>query len=131
MIADWQWIKKDEILEIHRMQIERYGGLSGIRDEGLLESALARPMNLAAYEDVDDLILLAAAYAFGIARNHPFADGNKRTAFVAAAFFLRVSGVRVKTSQRDVIDTVLSLAAGTLSEDEFAKWLRANTAPKE
>jgi len=130
MIADWRWITKDEIIEIHSMQIERYGGLSGIRDEGLLESALARPVNLANYEEIDDPVRLAASYAFGIARNHPFTDGNKRTAFVAAALFLRISGMRIRTSQGDVIDTVLALAAGTLSETDFADWLRANTAPK-
>jgi len=130
MIADWRWITKDEIIEIHSMQIDRYGGLSGIRDEGLLESALARPVNLANYEEIDDPVRLAAAYAFGIARNHPFTDGNKRTAFVAAALFLRISGMRIRTSQRDVIDTVLALAAGTLSETEFADWLRTNTASK-
>lgn len=128
MTVDRQWIAKEDILEIHGMQIERYGGLSGMRDEGLLESALARPLNLANYEDVDDPVRLAASYAFGIARNHPFADGNKRTAFVAAAFFLRLNGLHVKTSQKDVVDAVLALAAGTLSETEFAEWLRANTA---
>lgn len=130
MIEEWRWIAKDEMLEIHSKQIARYGGLPGIRDEGLLESALARPRNLAAYEDVTDPIRLAASYAYGIARNHPFVDGNKRTAFVAAAFFLMVSGLRIRTSQQDVIDTVLALAAGTLTETDFAIWLRANTAPK-
>ena len=131
MIEDWQWISKDEVVAIHRKQIERYGGLSGIRDEGLLESAIARPRNLFAYESVDNPITLAAAYAFGLARNHPFADGNKRSAFVVSVLFLDLCGLAVETSQKNVIDTVLALASGNLTEEEFADWLRGVTVPKE
>jgi death-on-curing protein len=131
MIEDWQWISKDEVVAIHRKQIERYGGLSGIRDEGLLESAIARPRNLFAYENVDNPIALAAAYAFGLARNHPFADGNKRSAFVVSVLFLDLCGLAVETSQKNVIDTVLALASGDLTEEEFADWLRGVTVPKE
>ena len=113
------------------MQLAAHGGLSGVRDEGLLDSALAQPRNLAAYGETDDPFSLAASYGHGIARNHPFVDGNKRTAFVVTAFFLSLQNIRVKTTQQDVVTMILALAAGTLSETEFAVWLRANTAPKE
>jgi len=128
---DWRWVRKGEALEIHEMQLAAHGGLSGIRDEGLLDSALAQPRNLAAYGETDDPCALAASYGYSIARNHPFLDGNKRTAFVVAAFFLSLQNIHVKTTQKDVVTTILALAAGTLSETEFADWLRANTAPKE
>jgi death-on-curing protein len=128
MIEDWQWVSKDEVIAIHGKQIDRYGGLSGMRDEGLVESAVTRPRNLFAYEGVDDPVALAAAYGYGIARNHPFIDGNKRTAFVVSAFFLELCGATFETSQRDVVYTVLSLASGDLSEDQFADWLRTNAA---
>ena len=130
MIEEWQWVGNHEVVAIHGMQIERYGGLAGIRDEGLLESAVARLQNLFAYQNVDDPISLAAAYAFGIARNHPFVDGNKRTAFVVAAFFLDLCGSTIETSQSDVIQTVLALASGDLTEDEFAEWLRGVTVKR-
>ena len=110
---------------------EHGGGSDGIRDGGLLDSALGRPRNLAAYSDDVDAFALAAAYAYGIARNHPFIDGNKRTAFVVAAFFLDLQGIDLVREQRDVIETVLALAAGDLTEDDFAEWLRGATAPND
>ncbi len=131
MIEEWQWVSEEDALKIHRKQIERYGGLPGIRDTNVLSSALARPVNLNGYEGVDDPIILASSYAFGIVRNHPFSDGNKRTAFVAAAFFLDSCGFDLETSQKDVIDTILTLASGELTETEFAEWLRGVSAPRK
>lgn len=131
MSDEWRWVRKPEALEIHELQISAHGGLSGVRDEGLLDSALARPINLANYEGIEDQCALAAAYGYGIARNHPFADGNKRTAFVVSAFFLSLQGIAIETSQEDVVKTILALASGDLSEDNFAEWLRTNTAPNE
>lgn len=129
MSADWHWVRREEVIEIHEIQLAAHGGMSGIRDEGLLESALARPINLEAYGGVDDIFALEASYGFGIARNHPFMDGNKRTAFVVSIFFLSLQNMEFDAVEENVIDTVLSLAAGTLSETEFAEWLRGNTAP--
>ena len=129
MMEEWRWVKRAEALEIHKRQIERFGGSSGVRDEGLLDSALSRPRNLAAYEGIEDPVRLAASYGYGIARNHPFVDGNKRSAFVTAAFFLRLQGLRVRAEQQDVVSTILALASGTLPEDQFAEWLRGTTVP--
>lgn len=131
MILDWQWIGKDEALQIHELQIERFGGSRGIRDEGLLESALARPINLHQYQGEEEVVRLAASYAFGLARNHPFVDGNKRTAFVVCALFLELCGRTMIASQSDVVKVVLGLADGSVSEDEFAEWLRGASAPRE
>ena len=118
------WLALDIALAIHDRQLAEHGGLSGVRDQGMLESALARPVNQCAYGE-DDLARLAAAYAFGIARNHPFGDGNKRTAWVLARLFLKANGIEVRFSPEDAIDTVLALAAGTLTEQELADWFRS------
>lgn len=124
------WIDKDETLTIHAQQLADHGGSDGIRDEGLLESALARPQNLLAYsDDTPSLARLAAAYAFGIARNHPFVDGNKRTALVVSLTFLLVNGLKVTAPRDDRYFIFYDLAAGKLSEDELAKWLEANIQP--
>lgn len=108
---------------VHERQLAEHGGLNGIKDEGLLESAMARPINKHAYGETDP-IALAAAYAFGIARNHPFNDGNKRTAWVLARLFLRLNGIAITFDKADAIRMVLALAAGTL-EDGVAAWFRA------
>lgn len=115
---------------MHAQQLAQHGGINGVRDEGLLESALARPQNLLAYSsEPPSPTRLAAAYAFGIARNHPFADGNKRTALVVTLTFLLVNGLRVTAPRDDRYFVFYELAAGKLSEDELAHWLEANTEP--
>ena len=123
-----RWIAKATILKIHSAQLAEHGGISGIRDDGLLESALARPELKAQYGE-EDLSLLAAAYAFGIARNHPFLDGNKRTAYVAMELFLLKNGMALVSSDEDSVLTFLKLASGELSEDELAAWIRQHSVP--
>lgn len=112
---------------IHDRQLAEHGGLAGVKDAGLLDSAIARPLNKHSYGE-DDLCALAAAYAFGIARNHPFADGNKRTAWVMARLFLRLNGVTMAYDKADAIRMVLALAAGELPEDGVADWFRSHVA---
>ena len=121
------WLSESVVRAIHDEQLAEHGGGSGIRDAGLLESALARAVTLSAY-GTPDLSDLAAAYGFGIARNHPFIDGNKRTAFVAAAMFLELNGRRFGATEVDAATTFLRLAAGELSEAELAGWLRSNSS---
>lgn len=128
-MPDWTWLRQDVVLALHDEQIAEHGGLSGVRDLALVESALARPINLAAYND-PDAAGLAAAYAFGLARNHPFADGNKRTAAVAALTFLLLNNVEFIISEAELVVMTLALAAGDLSEDEVACWFRDHIAPK-
>ena len=120
---DWTWIGIDLALALHDRQLAEHGGPAGVRDAGLLESALARPVNLAAYGD-PDAPALAASYAFGIARNHAFIDGNKRTAWVLARLFLKANGVEIAFDKADAIRAMLGLAAGELSEEELAVWFR-------
>ena len=122
-----EWLSLDLALAIHDRQLAEHGGPTGVRDKGMLESALARPLNQWTYGE-DDLCALAAAYAYGIARNHPFADGNKRTAWVFARLFLRLNGQALSFAPREAIDIVLALAAGELSEDELADWFRQHLA---
>ena len=117
------WVRRDVVLAIHRRQIAEHGGLHGIRDEGLLDSALARPRNLAAYADEPSLAELAAAYAYGLAANHPFADGNKRTAFVICRLFLELNGQSLRASPEEKYLTFLALAAGEISEEQLGRWL--------
>lgn len=123
-----EWLSKAIILAVHDEQLAEHGGGTGVRDDGLLDSALARPQNRLAYDAAADLATLAAAYAFGIARNHPFIDGNKRTAFVAAELFLNLNGMTLSASDEACVLTMLRLAAGEIEEDAFAAWLRANTS---
>src|ERR1051325_10106315 len=119
------WLLEETIIAIHHRQIAEHGGGEGLRDEGLLLSALARPQNLLAYgEPAPDVASLVAAYAYGIARNHPFVDGNKRTALVAARTFLILNGVDLEATQGDKVLTFLNLAEGTISEEELADWIR-------
>jgi len=119
-----KWLRTDAVLAMHKRQIAEHGGGGGVRDLGLLESALARPQNIAVYEPDADIARLAAAYAFGIAKNHPFVDGNKRTSLVACRTFLILNGNQLDASPTDKYLTFLSLAEGTLSEEELAEWLR-------
>ena len=116
------------VLAMHLRQLAEHGGGQGVRDEGLLDSALQRPVNKLAYGS-PGLADLAAAYAYGIARNHPFIDGNKRTALVTSFTFLYVNGLKVTTSQEQNARQFLALAEGSVSEDELAEWFRQNTAP--
>lgn len=121
------WIDAKLALAIHDRQLAEHGGPSGVRDAGALESALARAHNQWSYGEVD-LCALAAAYAFGVARNHPFTDGNKRTAWVVARAFLMLNAVELAYSPGDAISTVLALAAGELNEAELADWFRVHMA---
>ncbi len=123
------WLLPEAILAIHQRQLAEHGGEPGLRDEGLLDSALARALQLWSYGDPPpDLCALAAAYAFGIAKNHPFFDGNKRTAFVACYAFLYRNGLEVTAGREDRYLKMLRLASGDETEDSFAAWLRENTA---
>jgi len=119
-----RWVRLDTVLALHKRQIAEHGGGEGVRDLGLLESALARPQNLHAYEPETDLASLAAAYAFGIAKNHAFVDGNKRTALVEMRTFLILNGSDINASQEDKYLTILALAEGSLAEDTLAQWIR-------
>ena len=120
-----QWLPLGLILAIHERQLAEHGGQAGIRDSALLESALARPLQLFSYGDPrPDLSALAAEYAFGLSRNHPFLDGNKRVAFVAYRVFLKWNGLDLNASREDLYRTQLALAAGELSKEDFAGWLR-------
>ena len=118
-----EWLSLDIALAVHDRQLAEHGGPTGVRDQDMLESALARPLNQWTYGE-DDLCALAAAYAYGIARNHPFTDGNKRTAWVFARLFLMLNGQTLSFTPRMAIDVVLALAAGELGEDELADWFR-------
>jgi death on curing protein len=124
MTRNWVWAADEVVLAIHEAQLAEHGGIAGIRDEGLLSSALARPLNLDAYGDKPDAASRPAAYAFGIARNHPFLDGNKRTAFVVMELFLNLNGWILNADDAACISTMLALAAGNLSEKALSDWLR-------
>lgn len=119
------WVRDDVVLAIHRRQLAEHGGATGVRDEGLLASALAKPKNLLAYsEEPPDLAALAASYASGIVRNHPFVDGNKRTAYVVCRTFLLLNGRDLSATSEEKYLTFLKLAEGALSESELAGWIR-------
>ena len=123
MPNSWCWVALPVVLAIHDRQIAEHGGTSGIRDPGVIESALARPMNLVAYGD-PDAAELAAAYTFGLARNHGFVDGNKRTAWVTARVFLADNSQNLEFDPFDAIRTMEEVAAGGISESELADWFR-------
>lgn len=126
------WIKKKLVMAIHHELLERHGGARGLRDEKLLESALARPQNLYAYTK-PDLCEMATAYAGGIIRNHPFVDGNKRTGFVLAAIFLDSNGLEMTATEEEVVAMTLAFAAGEVEENGYTQWLKDKTrllAPK-
>jgi death on curing protein len=120
------WIEKIALLFLHAQSIARFGGAEGVRDEGLIESALARPINLFRYGEASDLADLAAAYAFGLVKNHAFVDGNKRGAFLACGVFLDMNDKTLVAEIADAIQAVAALADGTIGEHEFAAWIRAN-----
>ena len=124
----WVWIDPVVIRAIHEEQLSEHGGGMGTRDEGLLESALARPMQLAA-AGTPDVAAPAAAYGYGLAKNHPFIDGNKRTAFVAVELFLALNGLQLTASDTDCVMTMLAVAASDIDEDAFADWIRRHSAP--
>ena len=130
MTREWRWIDKRALLMLHDESLAEHGGAGGLRDEGLLDSALARPLNLAAYGE-PDAADLAAAYGFGLAKNHPFVDGNKRAAFLAAGMFLAMNGLRLRASQAEATVAVFTLAAGELDEAGFAAWLRKNSQARD
>lgn len=123
MADHWRWVAVEVVAAAHDEQLFEHGGGEGVRDERLLESALARPQNLAAYGQ-PDAAALAAAYAYGIARNHPFVDGNKRTAAVASETFLLLNGYQLDASDAEIVVAFVALAAGELGEDELAAWFR-------
>ena len=124
------WLRLEAILAAHDEQLAEHGGGAGIRDQGLLESALARPLNVRAYGE-PSLARFAAAYAFGIAKNHPFVDGNKRAALVAAELFLVVNGFDLIADDVEVVTVFLALAAGEVSEEELAAWIDRNSRKRE
>lgn len=127
-MKEFIWVLDEVVLAIHDEQLATHGGLAGIRDRGAVKSALARPRNLVAYDACDDIARLAAAYAYGIARNHGFADGNKRTALVTTDLFLMLNGYELVSSPVENVLTILSLAEGSLSEEALTSWIRQNIA---
>jgi len=122
------WVLDDTVLAIHNRQIAEHGGLAGVRDLGALKSALDRPKNKFTYAE-PDMFELAAAYGYGIASNHPFSDGNKRTAYVVSLLFLALNGLKVEASQDEKYLTFLNLAAGQLSETQLAAWFKSRCTP--
>ena len=125
----WRWVDRRALLLLHEDSLAEHGGARGLRDEGLLESALARPLNLAAYGQ-PDAADLAASYGVGLAKNHPFVDGNKRAAFLAVGLFLALNGQRLVVDQVNATFTMLAVAAGTLDETQFAAWIRQHAVPR-
>src|SRR5262245_10281486 len=124
-----KWLGVEAVIVFHDEQLAEHGGLAGVRDSGLLESALARPRNAWSYGQ-RDLIALAVLYASGIMRNHPFVDGNKRAGFLAAYSFLYVNGLEIVAEEAEVVVHCLALAGSEISEDEFTAWLRENVQPR-
>ena len=131
MTREWVWLDRAVILAIHDMQLAEHGGGAGVRDAGLLDSALGKPLHLQAYgEPPPDAAALAASYGYRISRNHPFIDGNERTGFVAVELFLRLNGLALHADDASCMLTMLAVAAGDMPEEEFAAWLRAHTAAR-
>ena len=124
-----RWLKRSVVLALHRLQIEEHGGSHGLREDGLLDSALARPRQKQTYEPESDLATLAAAYGFGLAKNHAFVDGNKRIAFVAMYVFLGLNGFDLDAPEPEVVITMEGVAAGTVDETTLTDWLRAAMTP--
>ena len=125
-----QWLQRETILALQERLLAEFGGASGIRDENLFESALARPLNRFAYGK-PTIFQLAAAYAFGLVRNHPFTDGNKRIGFTSAVLFLELNGYRFVASEADATVQTLALAAGDLNEEKYANWLKHNSTKRQ
>ncbi len=130
MTAEPRWLTIEIVIAIHDEQLALFGGGEGLRDRGLLESALAKPLNRFAYENDSDVSRLAAAYCYGIVRNHPFVDGNKRTGLLAANAFLALNGTRFNPDQADEVAVILRLAEGALEEDDLARWVGENSQPR-
>lgn len=128
-MTDPVWVLPELVHAVHQTLLAEHGGLSGIRDQALLDSALARPKQKAAYESETSIFELAAAYSFGLARNHPFTDGNKRIALTVAAVFLELNGYSLDASEAEAVLIYRQLAAGTLAEDELAHWMRDSSVP--
>ncbi len=126
-MSDWVWLDRSVMLAVHDEQLAEHGGISGVRDMGLFDSALARPQQVAAYGE-PTASKLAAAYGYGIARNHPFLDGNKRTAFVAVELFLILNGFRLTANDQQCVFTMLDVAAGQITEELFAAWIEEHIA---
>ncbi|OGA36068.1 MAG: death-on-curing protein [Betaproteobacteria bacterium RIFCSPLOWO2_12_FULL_64_23] len=126
MSRKWRWVDKTALMLLHDESLAEHGGAAGMRDEGLFESALARPEHLAAYER-PDIASLAAAYGAGLAKNHPFVDGDKRAAFLAVGMFLALNGHRLCASQIEATKAMLAVAAGEMNEPDFAVWIRENS----
>jgi death-on-curing protein len=126
---NWRWTARRALVLLHDESLAEHGGAAGLRDEGLLESALARPLNLAAYGE-PDVADLAAAYGVGLAKNHAFVDGNKRAAFLAVGLYLALNGWRLTASQVDATMTMIAVASGALDEAGFAAWLRQHSQPR-
>ena len=125
------WIRQDAVLNMHEEALMLHGGPEGVHDLGLLESALARPKNLFAYSDqIPSIARLAASYAKGIIANHPFVDGNKRTAFIVSVTFLRLNGVQLTATKEDRVLSFWSLAAGEITEEQLAQWFERNTTAR-
>ena len=120
------WLTKDMVEAFHRESLVRFGGADGVRDPGLLESALARPENIHAYEPEADVFRLAAAYCTGVVKNHPFIDGNKRTGTLCAVVFLGINDIDVECEEPMIVNMIYGLAAGEVTEDQLAGWLRAS-----
>ena len=120
------WVLRETVLTLHEQSLAAFGGAAGIRDEGLLDSALAKPQNLFAYGK-PTIFDLAASYGFGLVKNHPFIDGNKRVGFIVAVVFLELNGHRFQATEAEAAVRTLALAAGEMSEAEFAAWLKANS----
>jgi death-on-curing protein len=124
-VKDPEWVLRETVLTLHEQSLAQFGGSAGIRDAGMLDSALGRPQNLFAYGK-PTLFELAASYAFGLAKNHPFVDGNKRSAFVTAVLFLELNGQCFSASEAEAVLRTLALAAGEMSEVDYAAWLKAS-----
>ena len=120
------WVLRETVLTLHEQSLAEFGGAAGIRDEGLLDSALGKPKNLLAYGK-PTLFDLAASYGFGLVKNHPFIDGNKRAGFIVAVLFLELNGYHLQATEADAAVRTLALAAGEMSEGEFATWLKTNS----
>jgi death-on-curing protein len=121
------WLEREDCLAIHEMMLSQHGGLAGVRDEGLLASALARPQNRLAYRSSSSLPVLAASYAAGIVLNHPFRDGNKRTAFLVAVTFLELNRMVFIATEESVVERTLGLASGGIKEPKYATWLKSHS----
>ncbi|MEI2693081.1 MAG: type II toxin-antitoxin system death-on-curing family toxin [Anaerolineae bacterium] len=120
------WLKRVWVDAIHFQQLQRFGGLYGVRGEGAIESALARPRNLAAYDGVADIAALAAAYGYGLTRGHGYVDGNKRVGLVALAIFLDLNGLSLEAPEPEVVQVMLAVASGDLSETDFIRWMQGH-----